>query len=74
MPADSCGLPLLFVPRGFNTQEPACAGELQGEVVDFGKKSFKGVLRIFLYHTEHEPYQLLERHFTIPAEILFSFL
>jgi ferrous iron transport protein A len=24
----------LFVPKGFNTQEPACAGELQGEVVD----------------------------------------
>jgi hypothetical protein len=25
---------LLFVPKGFNTQEPAYTGELQGEVVD----------------------------------------
>jgi hypothetical protein len=39
----------------------------------FREKPFKGVLRAFLYHIEHEPHQLLERHFTVPAEILFPF-
>jgi hypothetical protein len=29
------------VPRGVNTQEPACAGELQGEVVDFLKETVR---------------------------------
>jgi hypothetical protein len=44
-----------------------------GRLFDLWEEAFKGVLRTFLDRARHEVHQLFECHFTLPAEILFSF-
>jgi hypothetical protein len=55
----------LFVPKGFNAQEPACrfAGELQGEVVDcgavFGAEIFQQEFQIFVFGSGNNRQRIL---------------